>query len=196
MEHSPFSQQGTRTPFDSYLIILSGSIENVNRKRLLPSFRRMNCICFVTIFHFLVTKGGIRLRRSGGFAPWDPHFVCGGAVCGGAAPSRVLHKFASSINPCQRWVRAHLWTPHAKAAPLTAFSIKEWQSFPPWLASFGRWFCTLLITRGLAHVALCILILEDAVQAPLGGSGGGLSESGRIGLTPSLLIVPALSPLA
>ncbi len=126
-----------------------------------------------------------RLRRSGGACRPPCAF-------GGSAPSGVLLQFVSFLNPCQRWARAHLWTPHAKAAPLTAFSIKEWQSFPPWLCSFRRKVCALLTTGALAHVALCILILKVAVRAPLGFTGGSLWGSGRIGrYAPSLLTAPA-----
>ena len=56
--------------------------------------------------------------------------------------------------------------------PLHPLLISQGQSFPPCLASFGRWVCALLTTVALAHVALCILIFEIAVRAPLGGSGG------------------------
>ena len=108
-----------------------------------------------------------RLRRSGG-ACRPP---CPPCAFGGSAPSGVLLQFVSFLNPRQRWARAHLWTPHAKAAPLTAFSIKEWQSFPPWLCSFRRKVCALLTTGALAHVALCILILMVRFERPWVGLG-------------------------
>ena len=121
------------------------------------------------------------------FLIWKAFFL--GEGIGGAAPKPP--------GGGRHIAAAPLHSPGSKGGyPLHPLLISQGQSFPPCLASFGRWVCALLTTVALAHVALCILILEIAVRAPRGGSGGSLWGRGRIGrYAPSLLISSALAPL-